>query len=77
VTERLRCPPPQVLQRILEPLHTCTHGRKIRTDSIKQPPLPPTAANGTGAVHDAGTPRSSTSDVSTRTIHKQQQEFKK
>jgi hypothetical protein len=47
-----------------------TDGRKIRTDSIKQPPPPPPAAHGTGAVH-AGTSRSS--DVSNRTIFKQQQ----
>jgi hypothetical protein len=41
-------------------------------DPVKQPPPPPTGANGTGAVH-AGTNRSPTSDVTSRTIYKQQE----
>jgi hypothetical protein len=51
---------------------TCTDGRKIRSDSVKQPHPPPTGTNGTGAVH-AGTNRSPTSDVTSRTIYKQQE----
>jgi hypothetical protein len=43
-------------------------GRKVRKDSVQQPKFPPTAAHGTGAIHF----RSSTSDVSSRTIYKQQ-----
>jgi hypothetical protein len=53
---------------------TCTDGRKFRSDSVKQPPPPATAAHGTGAVH-AGT--SGSSDVSNRTIFKQQQALSK
>jgi hypothetical protein len=48
-------------------------GRKVRKDSVRQPKHPPPAVHGTGAIHFC----SSTSDVSSRTIHKQQQAFRK
>jgi hypothetical protein len=51
---------------------TCTDGRKVHSDSVKQPPPSLPAAHGTGAIH-AGTPQSSTSDVTSRSVYKQQE----
>jgi hypothetical protein len=51
-------------------------GRKVRKDSKQQSFSSPTVAHGTGGVH-TGTPRSSASTSSTRTIHKWQHSFKR
>jgi hypothetical protein len=52
------------------------NGRAVRKDSGRQPFDSPPAANGTGAVH-TGTPRSLTSDVSSRGKLRKQHAFKK
>jgi hypothetical protein len=65
-----------VLQRTLLPLLLQMVGRAVRKDSGRQPFESDPAPHGTGAVH-AGTPRSSTSDVSSRSKLKKQHAFKK